>query len=84
MADDANLEVISVQLKNIGDQLARIERDQIIRMDKLEHEVRDQAKQIRSLEDYKLRAQTVTVPLSIVFSTALGVAVKFALDAFLK
>jgi hypothetical protein len=84
MPDTANIELIIYKLDDLAKQISRMDINQTAALKKLEDRIEYQEQQIRSLEDYRLRAQTVTVPVSIAFSTALGVAVKFALDAILK
>jgi sensor histidine kinase YesM len=84
MADTANLELIVYKLDDLAKQISRMDINQTAALKKLEDRLEEQEKYVRELQDYKLRAQTVTVPLSIMFSAGLAVAVKFALDAVLK
>jgi hypothetical protein len=84
MADLANSELILYKIDDLSRQINRMDVNQTAAFKKVEDRIEEQEKYIRELQDYKLRAQTVTMPLSVMFSAALAVAVKFVLDAVLK
>jgi hypothetical protein len=80
----SSLDLIVYKLDRLDEKIDDIKHDNMERFKNYDDRLEKQAVRIRLLEDESLRLKTTLLPLGMVFSAALGVGVKLAIDAIAR